>query len=852
MIKLNHPYKSAKFKIYFVILFSILGIDHSIANAHAQEKAVAIGRVSDFNIPAGTLSQVIQSFSDQSGLQVIVSSDLIRDYSSPGFIGRSTAIDVLHQIVKEAPVYAEVYNNTVLITALSKNDEIKLDAVNVEGKNSDIYSPLKGINTTNLSAITGVNGSRDLTATEGNGSYARGNVSIGGRSPIDAQKIAQSVSVIGSQQLQDQKSVTIEDALKMAPGFFRQTFSGEINSYYARGSEVENFTVDGLFIPLVSNIIDDISLYDHIEILRGSDAFINRTISGSVSSPSASVNFVRKKPLDHLQILSDTSLGSWHMFRQSLDVTGPLDTEGKLRGRAILTHVNNDTFISGEHSEKTLGDLSLEYDISPDTTVSLGLNHAEKKGVTWFGSMPRRNDGVDLKLPLSFSSVMPGDYDNTHTSNIYLGLEYNFNEHLSFIGNSTKLALKRHTQYTPVYYLDGIDPLGGNSAFLSPQKMHDETYSWITNGSLLGQYEVFDLAQTIELAYQHGETKHILDYYYGDPLALNFNDIREVDFAHMQSSAINYTSSSIDTYQSLVDTLYLKFDFQLSKGLHFLTGLRWVKDQDISDNKKYKNKKLNIPYYGLRYDVNPLWSLYTSYTDIFSFQNNYATKNNEPLQPRTGNTKELGMKYTNEDRTFNFSFAFYRSLLDNPAEFVWDMTSAPNPTTGCCWTTNTYKKISHGVEVEFSGKILPGWDSVLSYAYNASHYTYTPKRISDAIVNAGNYPRHALKWGNAVSLSGNELLNRTKIGMNFVYYSKQNRITYEYDKNYNRYSANLDQSSYFVTDLFVNYQFNKQWSAQLNVNNVFDRRYYSGLSSLSSGARYGTPRNILFSIQAKY
>jgi len=55
-----------------------------------------------------------------------------------------------------------------------------------------------------------------------------------------------------------------------------------------------------------------------------------------------------------------------------------------------------------------------------------------------------------------------------------------------------------------------------------------------------------------------------------------------------------------------------------------------------------------------------------------------------------------------------------------------------------------------------------------------------------------------------------------------------------------------------LVDLFAQYRLNKHWSATLNVNNVFDKKYYQTIGTTSSGNWYGAPRNFLMSMQYSY
>lgn len=57
-----------------------------------------------------------------------------------------------------------------------------------------------------------------------------------------------------------------------------------------------------------------------------------------------------------------------------------------------------------------------------------------------------------------------------------------------------------------------------------------------------------------------------------------------------------------------------------------------------------------------------------------------------------------------------------------------------------------------------------------------------------------------------------------------------------------------------LVDLFAQYHFDKHWSAALNVNNIFDKKYYQTVANTnpSGGNYYGEPHNFLLSVRYSY
>ena len=57
---------------------------------------------------------------------------------------------------------------------------------------------------------------------------------------------------------------------------------------------------------------------------------------------------------------------------------------------------------------------------------------------------------------------------------------------------------------------------------------------------------------------------------------------------------------------------------------------------------------------------------------------------------------------------------------------------------------------------------------------------------------------------------------------------------------------------YAVLDLRMGYQLSRNWQLALNVNNVFDKRYYLSEETPNAFFWYGEPRNFMLRIDAKY
>ncbi|MNF12507.1 Fe(3+)-pyochelin receptor precursor [compost metagenome] len=68
------------------------------------------------------------------------------------------------------------------------------------------------------------------------------------------------------------------------------------------------------------------------------------------------------------------------------------------------------------------------------------------------------------------------------------------------------------------------------------------------------------------------------------------------------------------------------------------------------------------------------------------------------------------------------------------------------------------------------------------------------------------------------------------------------------------YKRDVDfvQGGYSIASAQMGYAFNKHLSATLTANNLFDRTYYERVDSAWGSNFYGEPRNLTFTLRAKY
>ena len=814
--------------------------------AWAAETPVMTQRY-NFTIPAGALGDALILMGNQSKIQIITEASLTQGRSNQAINGQYTVSAALEKLLQGSGLAYRTYGQSVVLYKLPENanNEMTLGAVRVQGS-ADGYSDDAGGDN---SAYGGINGSRDVTATEGSNSYATNKVNIGGKTPTRLNEVTNAVSVLTEQRIEDQGIQSVDNALERSTGITRLiSGSGGTPLYYSRGFAIENVQIDG---GAATNDYErqltntDLSMYDSVQILRGADAFGN---AGSSSSPSGTINLVRKKPLDHNQLSFDISGGSWDSYRGSIDVTGPITSDGTVRGRAVVTGENTNKFYDNSESENALVFGTLEADLTPDTMLTVGGSYQKQKLPIWPNGLPRFITGEDLRLPRESSLITPDGALNYDTYELFAKLSHEFNKKWSW---NSSISYKENTvdgQYG-ILYLSYIMPDGNvdGGGYLSTIKNNENKNKLLTwDTALNGQFEILGLPQKVEFGFNSSNQKYKSSQeqvgYSFDANIYTWQPSQAIA-SEIDPSNARYVAIDNDREYTYLNA-YGSFDFNILPKLHFLTGLRWsytdynnsqliaqpYYDYVGNTERKYKDTRWQVPSYALRYDLSRSWSAYAGYKNIYQPQAENLTASGEPLSPKEGNSKEIGIKYTSPSNDLNTSLIFYQSKVDNIAalDYAGRLLSPNDP--NCCYLGGGSHQDSKGIDLELQGKILPWWEVSLGYTFNINKQAGSNLNSAgqDVAVNEvaleSQSPKHLFKLWNIFQLSGNEYIDRLKLGLGVTAQSSTYFAGYGYDpETFDSYSYNFNGPGYAVVDVLASYKINKNLSLSLNVNNLFDK-----------------------------
>ncbi|WP_291082752.1 TonB-dependent siderophore receptor [Hydrogenophaga sp.] len=171
----------------------------------------------------------------------------------------------------------------------------------------------------------------------------------------------QSVTVITADQIRDQGSPNLQEALRYAAGVRNELYGIDNRGdwFSLRGSEESTLLYNGLREPLTGyygTVRTEPYNFERIEVLRGPSSII-----AGQNDPGGVVNLVPKRPLAVPQREVGIRVGNDSLREVHADLTGPLNAEGSLLYRLVAVKKDSGTQIRFANEERTFVAPSLTF-----------------------------------------------------------------------------------------------------------------------------------------------------------------------------------------------------------------------------------------------------------------------------------------------------------------------------------------------------------------------------------------------------------------------------------------------------------------------------------------------------------
>ncbi len=767
----------------------------------------AQAQVYRFDIPAQSLDSALAAFSAVTRVQVLVGAEVTQGLRSPGLSGSYPQEQALARLLAGSGLSATYIDSdsVTLEKRVSADGAVQLGATAV---NADLLG----------------------ATTENSRSYTTGAVTIG-KGEQKLKDIPQSVSVVTRQRLNDQNMNNLQDAMRQVTGATIKTYNSgsSLNDVYIRGFLVDQVQVDGVSQATGQGDLAtsfDLAMYDRVEVLRGPSGLYQ-----GAGEPGGSINVVRKRALGTFGLSGEMSASSYDRYHTSVDVTGPLNGDGSLRGRFVTAYEDNKSWVDYAQNERPMMYGRLEYDLSPATTLSLGGAYQKNRSTPAFG-LPAFADGTLLDVKRStFVDAKWNELDER----VWEGFAEV--DHALDNGGQFKTSLTYRDAETPkrnfTWSDDAVDPATGDSWAVA--------YSYYTHIKTLGldsfvtlPVEAFGRSHEFTVGAEYQHLNKDFTYGGGDYFPINVYEPGSIDIPKQEFVMDNGTWSTSRQYG-----VYGRSKISATDWLDVILGSRvtWFESEGKNANTYFNNfndtetdiNRKFIPYAALVAKLTPELSAYASYTSVFKPQTEVNAAG-QVIDPRKGKQYELGLKREFLDGRLNGSVALFRIYDENRAELLGN--------------TQVYsaqgKVRSQGWEAELSGNLTDNWSLVTGYAYTMTKMltgTEDQKGTTFSTIT----PKHNFNLWTRYEFSDGVLKDFNVAGgvraVSETYYKR---------------NVDFGQSGYSIATAQVGYRFNKHLSATLTGNNLFDRKYYERVDSSWGSNFYGEPRNLTFSVRATY
>jgi len=653
-----------------------------------------------------------------------------------------------------------------------------------------------------------------------------------GKEEIPERQIPRTIDVLTRPQLDERAFTRVDEALKSMTGVTvtRQDGVGNYSTIQTRGFNIGALLLDGLPIADGANFASrpDLFLYERVELLRGPAGLLQ-----GVGEPGGAVNLVRKRAPAKLSVEAGGSVGSFGLRRMQADLGSSLGSNSPLRGRLVAVNEHRDSYVDLLFAHKQALYGTLEWDMTPFTTLSIGATSQRLNSMDDLG-LPARADGSLLDLPVSSFVGSQQNRQDYSFDDRFIELEHRF------LGGGLVKAAWRSVHRDNFYRSGRADsPVEPDGSF---------TFARVDFlGALQDRSADLYLATPFVLAgRQH---RLLLGASHNQREALNNNFIygpsSSFDLNQRDYQKAPYPQLTLPGFSSRTEreerALYGQIQYSATERWRLLVGGRfsWAEQQLTSTStgqitaRSAPGRKF-IPNLAVLVDIKPQLTAYASLAQSMVLQA-VADASGRLLPPRRAQQVELGLKGDHADGSMQTRAALFR--IDDRDRAMGD-PEAPGAFVAAGQAR------SEGLELQANARPTARWALQASYAYTQTLYVRAPA-VQQGQVFAPFTPRQQINLGARYAFSDSTWhgLQGLSVGggvswRSSVYAQAQAQAG----------PVQVTSAANALANLNLAYASGPHRRIRLAIENLFDKKYYEQVAGVNRQNFYGSPRSIVLSL----
>ena len=793
--------------------------------------------VRGYDIPAGPLSSALSRFAGEAGVMLSVDGRLTEGQQSNGLQGQYGVEEGFAALLQGSGFQAirDERGTYSLAPRPEQAGTVELKPMVVEGfALGNALGEMEGYNATHSSVAT--------------------------KTSMPLVRTSQSVSVVTRQQIADQGSQTVSEAIRYVPGVVTNPYGATRRYDYVamRGfndGSVDNIIVDGLKsmsdAGTYSSLQVDPYFIERIDVLKGPSSVLYGR-----SNPGGLVALTSKRPQFEARRSVEFAVGSSDYKSMGFDFTGPLNDNIAYR----LVGLAKDSDTQFDHVEETRYTLmpSVAINFSDDTSLNLYAYLQSDPQSGYHGGLPASGTLYPhtngQRISDHFFEGEPS-LDTAKRDQQMLGYEFQhrLNDVWSVRQNFRYLD-SEHTQEQVYAWGYDIYTPSPNELYRQYTGAEEALHSWIIDNMVQAEFMTGSAMHTLVMGLDYQRIKNVVDWTYGtpttiDPFAPTYGNDDISYFAPYDRYSYLRRKKQTGAYmQDLIEigrwnvSLGLRKDwFEVSETNRLdeydsATGLisRAAGTENALEDSKLTGRA------GVLYQFDNGIAPYVSYSESFN-PSTYSDAAGSLIDPSEGTQWELGLKYQPSGTDDLYTASLFHITQENIATKLA--------------SEDFYREVgeveSQGVELEGRVQLTDSLRLLGSYTFTDVEYTkpYFNLAADNVVRNVkGNTPAQtpehmASLWVDYRFLEGSLVGLGAGFGVRYMGESWADAENTVHVPSYTLYDASL---SYDLSQVGL-----KGTEVRLNANNLTNESYVASCGNLNY-CYYGAERNVTATISREF